>query len=97
MNKIECDLNSGIALDNLPVGTIFADNGELFIKIDEYDIYSNLDVEYLCSEAENGDCAAIIDRSSVPSAIRLSDGLAMYFEQHKRVDMAFSDATLTIR
>lgn len=54
-------------------------------------------MEYLCSEAENGGCAAIIDRSSVPSAIRLSDGLAMYFEQHKIVDMAFNDATLAIK
>lgn len=97
MNKIECDLHSGVALDNLPVGTIFADNGELFIKIDEYAIYSNLDMEYLCDEAENGGCGAIIDRNSVPSAIRLSDGLAMYFEQHKIVDMAFNDATLAIK
>ena len=48
MNKIECNLNKGVALDDLPVGTIFADDGELFIKIDEYAIYSNLDMEYLC-------------------------------------------------
>ena len=97
MNKIECNLDRGIALDDLPVGTIFADNGELFIKIDEYAIYSNLDMEYLCDEAENGGCAAMIDRSSVPSAIRLSDGLSMYFEQHKIVDKAFNDATLVIK
>ena len=97
MNKIECNLNKGVALDDLPVGTIFADDGELFIKIDEYAIYSNLDAEYLCNEAENGDCPAMIDRSSVPSAIRLSDGLAMYFEQHKIVDKAFNDATLAIK
>ena len=81
----------------MPVGTIFADNGELFIKIDKYAIYLNLNMEHLCYEAENGDCAAMIDRSSVPSAIRLSDGLAMYFEQHKIVDMAFNDATLIIK
>ena len=97
MNKIECNLDRGVALDDLPVGTIFADDGELFIKIDEYAIYSNLDMEYLCDEAENGGCAAMIDRSSVPSAIRLSDGLAMYFEQHRIVDMAFNDATLVIK
>ena len=97
MNKIECDLHSGVVLGDLPVGTIFADDGELFIKIDESAIYSNLDMEYLCDEAENGGCSAIIDRSSVPSAIRLSDGLAMYLEQHRIVDMAFNDATLTIR
>ena len=97
MNKIECNLNKGVALDDLPVGTIFADDGELFIKIDEYAIYSNLDMEYLCYEAENGDCAAMIDRSSILSAIRLSDGLAMYFEQHKIVDKAFNDTTLAIK
>lgn len=97
MNKIECNLNSDVILDDLPVGTIFADNGELFIRIDENAIYSNLDMEYLCSEAEDGGCAAIIDRGSIPSAIRLSDGLAMYFEQHKKVDKAFSNATLTIK
>ena len=97
MNKIECNLNKDVALDDLPVGTIFADDGEFFIKIDEYAIYSNLDAEYLCNEAENGDCPAMIDRSSVPSAIRLSDGLAMYFEQHKIVDKAFNDATLAIK
>ena len=96
MNKIECRLRNGVTLYDLPVGTIFADDGELFIKIDEYTIYSNLDMEYLCSEAETGGCAAIIDRSSVPSAIRLSDGLAMYFDQHKIVNMAFNNATLTI-
>ena len=97
MNKIECNLDNGVALDDLPVGTIFADDGELFIKIDEYAIYSNLDTEYLCDEAKNGGCAAMIDRSSVPSAIRLSDGLPMYFEQHKKVDKAFNDATLAIK
>ena len=97
MNKIECNLDRGIALDDLPVGTIFADNGELFIKIDEYAIYLNLNMECLCDEAENDGCAAMIDRSSVPSAIRLSDGLAMYFEQHEMVDMAFNDATLAIK
>ena len=97
MNKIECNLDRGVALDDLPVGTIFADDGALFLTIDEYAIYSNLDMEYLCDEAENGGCAAMIDRSSVPSAIRLSDGLAMYFEQHKIGDMAFKDATLAIK
>ena len=97
MNKIECDLHSGVALDDLPVGTIFEDDGELFIKIDEYAIYSNLVMEDLCYEAENGDCVAMIDRSLVPSAIRLSDGLAMYFEQHKVVDKAFNNATLAIK
>lgn len=97
MNKIECDLHSGVVFGDLPVGTIFAVGGELFIKIDEYAIYSNLDMEYLYDEAENGGCAAMIDRSSVPSAIHLSDGLAMYFEQHKIVDMAFNDATLAIK
>ena len=90
-------MDKGVTLDDLPVGTIFADDGELFIKIDEYAIYSNLDMEYLCDEAENSGCAAMIDRNSVPSAIRLSDGLAMYFEQHKIVDKAFNDATLAIK
>ena len=97
MNKIECNLNKGVALDDLPVGTIFSVDGELFIKIDEYAIYSNLNMEDLCYEAENGDCAAMIDRSSILSAIRLSDGLAMYFEQHKIVDKAFNDTTLAIK
>ena len=69
-------MDKGVTLDDLPVGTIFADDGELFIKIDECAIYSNLDMEYLCDEAENGGCAAMIDRSSVPSAIHLSDDLA---------------------
>ena len=97
MNKIECNLDKGVALDDLPVGTIFSVDGELFIKIDEYAIYSNLNMEDLCYEAENGACEAMIDRSSVPSAIRLSDGLAMQFEQHKIVDMAFKDAMLIIK
>jgi hypothetical protein len=96
MNKIECRLRNGVTLYDLPVGAIFADGGELFIKIDANTIYSNLDMKYLCDEAENGGCAAIIDRSSVPSAICLSDGLAVYFDQHKIVDMAFNNATLTI-
>ena len=84
-------------MDDLPVGTIFSVDGKLFIKIDECAMYSNLDMEYLCDEAENGGCSAMIDRSSVPSAIRLSDGLAMYFEQHKVVDKAFNNATLAIK
>ena len=97
MNKIEYNLDKGVALNDLPVSTIFADDGELFIKIDENAIYSNLNMEHLCYEAENGDCAAMIDRSSVPSVIRLSDGLAMYFKQHKRIDKAFNDTTLVIK
>lgn len=48
------------------------------------------------NEAEVDGCPAMIDRNSVPSAIRLSDGLAMYFEQHRIVNMAFNNATLTI-
>ena len=96
MNKIECRFRNGVTLYDLPVGAIFADDGELFIKIDVNAIYSNLDMEYLCDEAENGDCSAIIDRRSVPSAIRLSDGIAVYFDQHKIVNMVFNNATLTI-
>jgi hypothetical protein len=96
MNKIKCRLRNGVTLYDLPVGTIFADDGELFIKIDANTIYSNLDMECLCNEAEVDGCPAMIDRNSVPSAIRLSDGLAMYFEQHKIVNMAFNNATLTI-
>lgn len=97
MNKIECSLRSSVALYDLPVGTIFADDGELFIKINADAICSDLDIECLCSEGEIDGCPATINHDSVPSAIRLSDGLAMYFEQHKIVDAAFNDATLTIQ
>lgn len=97
MNKIEYDQHSGVALYDLPVSTIFADGGELFIKIDVNTIHSNLELNCLCDESETTGCTAMIDRSSVPSAIHLSDGLAMYFEQHKIVDMAFNNATLAIK
>lgn len=97
MNKIECSLHTCVALCDLPVGTVFADEGELFIKIDVDAIYSNLDIECLCDEGEDSGCPAMIDRDSVPSAVRLSDGLAMYFEPLRKVDVAFDDATLTIK
>lgn len=96
MNKIECRFRNDVTLYDLPVGAIFAADGELFIKIDANAIYSNLDMECLCDEAENSGCSAIIDRRSVPSAICLSDSMAVYFDQHKIVNMAFNDATLTI-
>lgn len=96
MNKIECRLRSGVALYDLPVGAIFADDGELFIKIDVNTIHSNLNLNCLCDESETTGCPAMIDYDSVPSAIRLSDGIAVYFEQHRIVDMAFDNATLTV-
>ena len=30
LNKIECNLNKGVALDDLPVGTIFSVDGGTF-------------------------------------------------------------------
>lgn len=52
MNKIECRLHSSVALYDLPVGTIFADGGELFIKIDVNTIHSHLNLNCLCDESE---------------------------------------------
>lgn len=97
MNKINCGLHIGVTLHDLPVGAIFVSDGEFFIKIDVDAIFSNLDLACICDEGDSCGCPAMIDRDSIPSAIRISDGLAMYFEPQQKVDVVLDDATITIK
>ena len=83
MNKIKCEIQDKI-FENFPVGTIFSDSGDFYIKINQNEILNNL--EYL-EEVDKGD---------IPNAVRLSDGKAAYFNVRDRVDMVYFNTTLSI-
>lgn len=83
MNKIKCEIQSNI-FENFPVGTIFSDSGDFYIKINQDEILNNL--EY--SEE--------VDKDNIPNAVRLSDGKAAYFNVRDRVDMVYFNTTLSI-
>lgn len=83
MNKIKCEIQDNI-FENFPVGTIFSDSGDFYIKINQDEIYDNL--EY--SEE--------VDKDNIPNAVRLSDGKAAYFNDRDRIDMIYFNTTLSI-
>lgn len=83
MNKIKCEIQDNI-FENFPVGTIFSDSGDFYIKINQDEILNNL--EY--SEE--------VDKDNIPNAVRLSDGKAAYFNVRDRVDMVYFNTTLSI-
>ena len=83
MNKIKCEIPSNI-FENFPVGTIFSNDGNFYIKINQDEILHNL--EY--SEE--------VDKDNIPNAVRLSDGKAAYFNVRDRVDMVYFNTTLSI-
>lgn len=97
MNKINCPIQSNY-FGALPVGAIFVIDEDFCIKIDRNAIYEDLEISGICDEADDGDCecCAGVEMSSLPNAIRLEDGLAMYFDHERRVDMAFANAILSI-
>lgn len=83
MNKIKCEIQDNI-FENFPVGTIFSDSGDFYIKINQDEILNNL--EY--SEE--------VDKDNIPNAVRLSDGKAAYFNDRDRIDMVYFNTTLSI-
>lgn len=83
MNKIKCEIQDNI-FEDFPVGTIFSDSGDFYIKINQDEILNNL--EY--SEE--------VDKGNIPNAVRLSDGKAAYFNVRDRVDMVYFNTTLLI-
>lgn len=83
MNKIKCEIQDNI-FENFPVGTIFSDSGDFYIKINQDEILNNL--EY--SEE--------VDKDNIPNAVRLSDGKAAYFNDRDRIDMIYFNTTLSI-
>ena len=83
MNKIKCEIQDNI-FENFPVGTIFSDSGDFYIKINQDEILNNL--EY--SEE--------FDKGNIPNAVRLSDGKAAYFNDRDRIDMIYFNTTLSI-
>ena len=83
MNKIKCEIQDNI-FENFPVGTIFSDSGDFYIKINQDEILNNL--EY--SEE--------VDKDNIPNAVRLSDGKVAYFNDRCRVDMIYFNTTLSI-
>ena len=89
MNKIKCEIQDNI-FENFPVGTIFSDSGDFYIKINQDEIYDNLGY----SEDYNFD--EEVDKDNIPNAVRLSDGKAAYFNVRDRVDMVYFNTTLSI-
>lgn len=83
MNKIKCEIQDNI-FENFPVGTIFSDSGDFYIKINQDEILNNL--EY--SEE--------VDKDNIPNAVRLSDGKAAYFNVRDRVNMVYFNTMLSI-
>ena len=83
MNKIKCEIQSNI-FENFPVGTIFSEDGDFYIKINQDEILNNL--EY----------PEEVDKGNIPNAVRLSDGKAAYFNDRDRIDMIYFNTTLSI-
>lgn len=96
MNKINCSINPSTVFGDLPTGTIFFDDGDFFIKLNSDAIQNDLELDCICSDGEVDGCPVTIDPNSVPTAVRLSDGLAMYFEKRHMVGVVFSNATISI-
>ena len=89
MNKIKCEIQSNI-FENFPVGTIFSDNGDFYIKINQDEIYDNLCYTEGCNFGDK------IDKGNVPNAVCLSDGKATYYNVRDRIDMIHFNPTLSI-
>lgn len=89
MNKINCKAPSNI-FEDLPIGTIFLDKGNYYIKINQDEIWDDLGPAEDCSFDDE------VDKSTVPNAVHLSNGKAAYFNDRDRIDMAYFDATLSI-
>ena len=89
MNKIKCEIQSNI-FEDLPVGTIFSDNGDFYIKINQDEICNNLGYSEDCNFDEE------VDKGNVPNAVRLSDGKPAYFNDRDRIDMIYFNPTLSI-
>ena len=83
MNKIKCEIQNNI-FEDFPVGTIFSDDGNFYIKINQDEILNNL--EY--SEE--------VDKDNIPNAVRLSDGQVAYFNDRDRINMIYFNTTLSI-
>lgn len=83
MNKIKCEIQSNI-FEDFPIGTIFSHDGDFYIKINQDEIWEDLDP------------AEEVDKSTVPNAVRLSDGSAAYFNDRDRIDMIYFNTTLSI-
>ena len=89
MNKIKCEITSNI-FEDFPVGTIFSDNSDFYIKVNQDEICDNL------CYAEGCNFNNKIDKGNIPNAIRLSDGKAAYFNVRDRIDMIYFNTTLSI-
>ena len=89
MNKIKCEVQSNI-FEDLPVGTIFSNDGNFYIKINQDEILNNLGYSEDCNFDEE------VDKGNIPNAVCLSDGKAAYFNDRDRIDMIYFNTTLSI-
>lgn len=89
MNKIKCEIQSNI-FEDFPVGTIFSNDGNFYIKINQDEICNNLGYSEDCNFDEE------VDKGNVPNAVRLSDGKVAYFSDRTRIDMIYFNTTLSI-
>lgn len=86
MNKIK---RNTFLFKELSVGTIFERNENFFIKIDADYISNGIDFTEL-----EGKC--VIDVATIPNAINLTDGLAVYFSPCTEITAKYSSATICI-
>ena len=89
MNKIKCEIQSNI-FENFPVGTIFSEDGDFYIKINQDEIWNDL------APADDRNFGVKIDKNTVPNAVRLSDGSAAYFGERCEIYMIYRNTTLSI-
>lgn len=89
MNKIKCEISSNI-FEDISVGTIFLNDGDFYIKINQDEICNNLGYSDDCNFDEE------VDKGNIPNAVRLSDGKAAYFNDRDRIDMIYFNTTLSI-
>lgn len=89
MNKIKCEIQDNI-FEDFPVGTIFSDNGDFYIKINQDEILNNLGYPEDCNSDEE------VDKGNIPNAVRLSDGKVAYYNVRDRIDMIYFNPTLSI-
>ena len=89
MNKIKCEIQNNI-FEDFPVGTIFSDNGDFYIKINQDEICDNL------CYAEGCNFNNKVNKGNIPNAIRFSDSKAAYFNVRDRIDMIYFNTTLSI-
>lgn len=89
MNKIRVKQKNKICIKDVPAGTVFEAHGDIFIKINRYDILSEIGFEKY-----EGECT--IDAKTLPNAVYLANGTVSYFCSDEEVTAIYPSATISI-